>query len=88
MSGSTIYCGDNCNHTGPHRYPPPDTHYDYQPRGDVQADAEARGYQRGIEAARVAVQYVYQFEDEQKVRWILPSDAIAAIEALREKEDA
>lgn len=22
MEGTTIYCGDNCNHTGPHRYPP------------------------------------------------------------------
>lgn len=22
MHGSTLYCGDNCNHTGPHRYPP------------------------------------------------------------------
>lgn len=21
--GSTLYCGENCNHTGPHRYPPP-----------------------------------------------------------------
>jgi len=20
---STVYCGDNCNHTGPHNYPPP-----------------------------------------------------------------
>jgi hypothetical protein len=20
--GTTLYCGDNCNHTGPHRYPP------------------------------------------------------------------
>jgi hypothetical protein len=19
-----MYCGDNCNHTGPHRYPPPE----------------------------------------------------------------
>lgn len=21
--GTTLYCGDVCNHTGPHRYPPP-----------------------------------------------------------------
>jgi len=20
-TGDTLYCGDNCNHTGPHRYP-------------------------------------------------------------------
>ncbi len=20
--GTTLYCGDNCNHTGPHHYPP------------------------------------------------------------------
>lgn len=23
IEGTTLYCGDNCNHTGPHRYPPP-----------------------------------------------------------------
>ena len=22
--GTTLYCGDTCNHTGPHRYPPVD----------------------------------------------------------------
>jgi hypothetical protein len=22
MEGTTLYCGDTCNHTGPHRYPP------------------------------------------------------------------
>jgi hypothetical protein len=22
IEGTSVYCGDNCNHTGPHHYPP------------------------------------------------------------------
>lgn len=103
MSGSTLYCGENCNHTGPHRYPPkdgsntfeysglsePELVYVYKARlTALEAVERAAGETFGPGGPFLATSYGIQYRTANGIAQTMPARPEQIARALRAALDA